>query len=266
MTLRNLRPPFHITSFDKPLITEEALLREPNLWVPDRKPVGQVKIDWNHPLGANVIHAFLLRGLSAVDLFTKERLSKTGTPTFEANSIVFDTTNPDYFASSSTKFDFPDDEGTLIAKVRCDSSAGFRGVFSDKGSSVWNTTEGIAFYVGTSGPNRLYVVMNGTSLYRVGDTALTQGAVHTIATTFDPTNEIQIYIDGVADTFLASAGTYSTYTKSASSTITIGSYYDRAVDRSFTGLIEYAYAFDRSLTSSEIQSLTDDPYQFLIPA
>jgi hypothetical protein len=39
---------------------EETLLREPNLWVPGKKPVGNVKIDWSHPLARDLVCVLLL--------------------------------------------------------------------------------------------------------------------------------------------------------------------------------------------------------------
>ena len=34
------------------------LLREPNLLIPGKKPIGPVKIDWGHPLAPNCVAAY----------------------------------------------------------------------------------------------------------------------------------------------------------------------------------------------------------------
>ena len=49
------------------LIVDEVMLREPNLLIPGKKPVGNVKIDWSHPLSKGLKYAFLDLNRNLVD-------------------------------------------------------------------------------------------------------------------------------------------------------------------------------------------------------
>jgi hypothetical protein len=50
------------------LIVDEALLREPCLWVPFMPPLGSVKVDWSHPLAKSLASASLVSSNGYVDI------------------------------------------------------------------------------------------------------------------------------------------------------------------------------------------------------
>jgi len=56
---------------------DNALLREPNLWVPGKKPVGNVKIDWGHPLADGIEMYLPMDSKMDHDLVTYNRITST---------------------------------------------------------------------------------------------------------------------------------------------------------------------------------------------
>ena len=46
------------------VIVEEALLREPNLWVPHKKPVGKVRVDYANSISDGLVAFTLLESLT----------------------------------------------------------------------------------------------------------------------------------------------------------------------------------------------------------
>lgn len=55
---------------------ERTLLREPRLWVPGKKPIGPVKIDWSNPLTEN-LQSFILTG-NNVELVSQKSAVMSG--------------------------------------------------------------------------------------------------------------------------------------------------------------------------------------------
>ncbi len=73
------------------VIVDNIDLLEPNLRIPGKKPVGQVKIDWSHPL-ARGLRAAILYYPDIRDLVTGQVLTKVGSPTKSTNNYTFDGT------------------------------------------------------------------------------------------------------------------------------------------------------------------------------
>lgn len=69
---------FDVDFFNIPTPAEEtskypiewALVREPNLWIPGKKPIGPVEIDWGHPLTEGLKAYFILTERQPIDLVT----------------------------------------------------------------------------------------------------------------------------------------------------------------------------------------------------
>ena len=71
---------------------EEALLREPNLWVPGKKPVGNVKINWRHSLTKGLQSFVLASQNQPQDLVTGQLPNEaSGTWGIKKNGQVFTT-------------------------------------------------------------------------------------------------------------------------------------------------------------------------------
>ncbi|RMH12113.1 MAG: hypothetical protein D6698_15575, partial [Gammaproteobacteria bacterium] len=64
-----------------------VLLREPNLLVPGRKPVGPVRIDWEHPLAEGLVF-YYLRGADIVN--NEHPQFKNGAVDDPTNGVVLD--------------------------------------------------------------------------------------------------------------------------------------------------------------------------------
>lgn len=70
-------------------VVDKNLLREPNLWVPRKQPIGPVKIDWGNPLTNNLVEVLLFKeGSPDAPIALYSKLGPTavsaGTPVYQA--------------------------------------------------------------------------------------------------------------------------------------------------------------------------------------
>ena len=82
------------------LIVDEVMLREPNLLVPGKKPVGNVKIDWSNPLADKLVSFVMCE--SGLDLVSSVLGTRNGTIT----PSIIGTNRASTFASNGDKWSF----------------------------------------------------------------------------------------------------------------------------------------------------------------
>ena len=100
------------------------LLREPNLLIPGRKPIGKVKIDWSHPHTKGLIYwwpMLELYGTMTRDMVNGTEATFVNTPEWsmphpnEPSGLICTKTDADYL--SVANYD-PTSEGTVIMWVK----------------------------------------------------------------------------------------------------------------------------------------------------
>lgn len=241
---------------------EETLLREPNLWVPGKKPIGPVKIDWEHPLGKLVQIAFIPGGGIARDAMRPPLNVEYTTTTPIINSRYADLRDDGGFVYDDS-FDVVTEFTILVRASR--ESTNLDGLVSDKNNTNWNTSDGFSLS-GRGGMGRFFFRIGANnSVY--DNTVGSLNTFHNIAATWKASVEQKVYQDGVALTQTSASGTVpaTSFTKSSQS-IRIGTYYAGGPSWSWDGLIDYAFVVNKHMTQQEIIAFHLDPYQFLIPA
>ncbi len=232
------------------VIVDNIDLLEPNLRIPGKKPVGQVKVDRNHPLGRHVT-AMVIDGIG-VDIGTNERYmsyAKKGPNTFYTT-----TPNNNY----SSKVD-QQEIGTFITKVKW--LAGY---------TNWSGSE-YGYYVSATDNQATSTLLNTGSLYvharknsgstlNIGPRSL--DTFYVIALAFDSKtgNFYRVYEDGSFNSQNTFYGT-PPLTPDSRKVFAVG-------DPANAGkcVSEYQIMFDKLLSDSEIRNMYADPYQFLIPS
>ena len=235
------------------LIVDEVMLREPNLLIPGKKPVGPVKIDWNHELAPKdlcvlfrnkpeeLVQGVVLNDGTLTNLLTSE--VNSGEQTYRFNA-----------PSSLAWFNLPKNIDYYNA--------------GDLWSITWRGTtvsgnDGI--FIGTPSNGIDYIWM-GANLLRINSGINYQITItsswasmqwHTVVFTSDG---YRLYSDG---SFIQA---YTGNNAPADLEIKcIGSSYTTAA-YSFDGSLSAVYIHDFGLTDNQVTNLHHDPYQFLIPA
>ena len=259
------------------LIVDEVMLREPNLLIPGKKPVGMPKIDWSHPLSNKLKFYLWQRGpllLNLVDNSIMYRL-----PDSVATVVTSVDTEGEYFYFS-TATTATGAIGVANYSPLTSSDGSGTGDFCVLYSGSINTASQITriIYQRRNVSPYIHWGINGNDatsgylnfyLYNGGvDSNVTMaGAIDNNEHVYicqRKGSDLEIYKDGIIG---ATAGGSTKDFLTASQDFTIGHYlisgagaYPNLGDQRF-----YA-GWDRSLSSGEIKSMTADPYQFLIPA
>jgi hypothetical protein len=266
-------PNFHI---------EEALLREPNLWVPGKKPVGNVEIDWSNDHANNLQHFFMYQGWRRVVDFGPGKPgsygaygSHTNVGTVYGSGDNFGSTDTSYDRvyvndtilpiTSSSKISFlfhfyvnRQSNIQYIANVYISSSVRIDIRVESTGGSPANTL-GFFVLMGSGFTFETYLTANAISANGSFVTAVLAADIAA------KRGEITALIDGK----LYSSGNTGTGANSTSITGTyFTSRYDRALsqDQTFDGIMLTRAHWNRKIESNERSAIVKDPYQLLIPA
>jgi len=228
------------------------LLREPNLLLPGKKPVGPVKIDWSHPLSRD-LHAAVVK-YEPFDL-VGNALSSTGTASPNVENIIYNGTQVflvkgngdstlllDCTAVDNKSFTF------VMRFAETAVSSPYVGIRSGDGNSIllWGTT------------GRYYDLRVGSTNY-VSGPGFSQNVTHNYSVT-SSASEVNLIADGdyIIDSGAAGgAGNLGVLHIGRDSVYSGG-----GMDLN----IEYLYVFNYAMTFNEISLIHNDPYQFLIPA
>jgi len=243
------------------LILDEAMVREPNLWVPGRKPVGPVEAD-SSTLPVGTIGYWPLTNRAG----SKCRAVGIGDDWDITGNIYWDYLKPGgfYFSNSrTTEFEISNNPlngvtaFTIIFKIvpwSCDIS-------SDGFFQAWDGTTNQILIRSTSG-GHLQVHTHAPD-YVGGDVNLQMTAKtdHIIAVTWDGTT-VRPYLDWVAGTTQSQSGTLT----SPSSGLRFGGGSGSASEYDYSGYLYWAIALDRAMSLSEMKAFANDPYSPLYPA
>jgi len=244
------------------LYLEDALLREPNLWVPGKKPVGAVKIDWEHPLS---------RGLTGVLLasYGMKNLVDNGTITFLPSFEGLGTSQyGQHLTFLNSYADLPSsirdkiiDTGmmSIFARQRLTNTisadqriASCWGGGGDAQFILWNDAGG-------GGDGYAFIINNGGA--RVGESVASSvlNKWQNVCGTYDKVN-LKIYVEGKEKA--STAYTTSLFASSAE----YGLARINSTVNAYDGDMACVFFWDRGLSAPEVSSLEADPYQILMPA
>jgi len=241
---------------------DEAGLREPNLLIPGRKPVGAVKIDWaNSGLENDILAWYLMNdsGTSLTDIAAGNAGTLIGSVSRGPQDLLFAGGRVSLPITIQQQIDAAE-ELTIIAWVYVTSDAADGTVVG-----CWAGTGNFLFWadVGGSGKGYACIVRTAAKLVRAGEdvASLTLNTWQCVAVTYAaPT--LRIYVDGVQ---VASDTGGSTIDASITAPA-IGSDGAAVSDRAFTGKMKDVRIWKKALSATSIYNHYIDPYQFLIPA
>ena len=233
------------------LILPDSRLEMPELLHPGRKPVGNVVVDWSHPLSRGLIHAFLANP-DRKELLSGERLTDVSNP----ENVIQDGKQGIYFDGISDEL-----RGTLPEAF---------GTSDDYTWLLILNTEAMAEdydYVASIGTYKPGIFVAHTTVSgRWGvytTTAFGSGVTLSANTEYTLTvrrknGTIEYFTDGVK----------APNSVSNSSAGTAAVQYGAAAAGNFQAesTLYTSYIFKRALGDAEIRSLSLNPYQFLVPA
>ena len=228
------------------LSVEETLLREPNLWIPGKKPVGNVKIDWSHPFTKDLIFA-TINGLDLVHSVPGGIRLPNGW--FRGAGV-----SP-YSANEDTAVN------TVLAEIEYTSNNGdWAGV--DNGYYVSNTDNLQVGFGLWGSSNNLWLSCRRNSasgFFQSKAITFPYKAILWHRSDFGDTGDFaqKLYENG---TLLADAEKSGTYSQDSRRKYT-------AFDTTSTGKnCNWAFRFKADVSIAVLDSISLDPYQFLIPA
>ena len=223
------------------------LLREPNLLVPGKKPVGPVKIDWNHPLARGLIEYILATNIGMVKVINPSVASagdveiRQGTPTWNPNTTTLITLNEPVNISGGRNFSL------MQCWVNVQDNWKDNGCLrrADHDSNHFGQT-----------------VRNGTNLYyknmdvSVSDSPYVEGEAYVCVSTADYNN-----LSNAIGRFYTNGAFVLEIVSTRGYTYELG-----LLDYDDTTATMASAVWKRTLNDEEALSMTRDPYQFLIPA
>ena len=244
------------------LIVDEVMLREPNLLVPGKKPVGMVKIDWSHPLTRGLRTAILYDGLSLSPHFIYDDI---GGFAWENGGILSGADTHGKYQTSAGINRFISTKTFsnigLVDGVTCLSVVSFKITSVDIG--LFGSTSTVPqVFLDTSGGNLRLALYTGTaSVYSSVEYSSAQylqcaysiNAITDIGNSY--VNGKQTHDDvGIGTSAMAGAIEFA------------GASTKSGLLNNSNSQVYSSFLWKGILSNSELQSLSLDPYQFLIPA
>ena len=244
------------------LIVDEVMLREPNLLVPGKKPIGPVKINWGHPLSDGLMAFTLLESLNpyiyGLEVLASTQSGVLTTVTQDGYGIETTASQNDYISLGSADALFPDSDKTTIVLIRRLSS-----------SSPPNSTS-FGYHVSNGSRVLANLPHNGNYYFDYGST--TTGRT-SISVTVAAVYEVLIFVAGSSkgrEIWQNGVRIASTPTSLGSRPLASSSdFYIGSAQNSGVSPGESIYAFgifDSEWSDIKCIEFTNNPYQFLIPA
>lgn len=237
----------------------------PALLYPGRKPVGNVKIDRAHPLSKVFKAVYLERSLEDFNIISQERavlfVSKSNAK-IDRDGISFNGEGGVGISGQAQKIDPISDKnsGVVVIDVTQNNLRADQFIFAH--SDFANNSRA---YIGTTGGGYVYLRLGSSAV--MGNTIpIANNARHVLAVSWSGTT-CSVALNGV---LYSNVYTYAGTPFSLNLYTTIGGYIDStapySVKYSVDGTIHAVLAGDERVSDSELQDLSINPYQFLIPA
>lgn len=244
----------------------DSRLEMPELLEPGRKPVGNVKIDWEHPLTKGLVYMSLYTEEGAVNLASGERTISTNSPIAIAEKGYC----ADQSGADSSRIEALNEEIAITDKVTCmalinpDNTSSYFGIFDKSVVSVSLSGLGFSLYTRTSNPFLRMAVTGSTATNH--QSSASEGLTANVwqwAVGICDGSGVNSYVNKKPNTYQAgAAGSFYT-----NKNLKLGAMSNDAQHTSlFNGQRAVDLVFNTALSEQDIFSLQDDPYQFLIPA
>ena len=265
------------------LIMPQALTQAPALFVPKRKPVGPVKIDWSHPIAKGLVYYNVHSSANHTDLVTREPIELAsdayygntpyGPAGLNASTSGNFKVNIERPPVTSSAYAF-----TLLTCIEVTTLAAW-GTFlaSCYNESTWSSSPywNLALTRSSSNSTLAFIARYpagqyegyGASLtYLTGSEPTLFGASFPAGTGQNVTlHKINSTVGNTTETVTGSAAfdarEWGTLTNWC--TFNTGS---AGANAGTQGKAYWSGCWGRELTKTEIQSLYNNPYQFLVPA
>ena len=242
---------------DVHLIIPDPRWEMPALLEPGRKPVGNVVVDWEHPVGQHVIHAFVPQE-SISDLVD-------GPLVVSGNAVVEDRVGK-FTGAAGDKITYPSATPvttglTILCRLKRTTINDDMGIYSDVVKADWGD-HGISINLRDASAGAVFYV--GTEFTYTDDTSVGVGEYYDLACIWSAGSRQEILINSIEASYVAQ-NIASSYTQSTTPA-RLGTYYDESAGRTFNGDMEYCFVIGMALSQEQARDVHSNPYQMLIPA
>lgn len=249
------------------------LLREPNLLLPGKKPLGPIKIDPTHPLVPDIEAAWIqVVGNQLRDLTGKYVTPDINLSTPNGNHLSF---NGGTDGCGYDERPIGNGDRTLMVKFRAESASDMMPllamrVAADPYALVSLQCNG---YINASGnvtpaAGEISAFCNPTPIAIArSDATIVDGGWHTVIAVFEEGSAIRLFSDGQNVTDSTAQVYQDANSYNANQHTELGGMADlSSAGNALNGDIEMALLLTTAITDEQAILLSKDPYQFLIPA
>jgi hypothetical protein len=251
------------------LAVDEVWLREPRLLVPGMQPVGNMRVDYLHPMAGGL--ALALPMVNDVDLVTGRRIAWSGTgkisPTNRGAALIGNT------SSATGSIQFTPKATSPYLTIACwfyvNGAPGTDDIMLETSANSNNLAGRWALNIAPTGATSKMslVVWKGAfpALIELQWTRPSDSSWHLLVASIDAADVTSaiIFIDGVSQSFT------TPYTNTTSANIVEDTLYllSRGNGSLYAGCyLQQLYILSRKLSIAEALSLSSNSTQFLIPA
>lgn len=233
---------------------------EPNLLLPGVKPTGPVVIDWDHPLAKGLTRCILPALMGDIDLVTEKIPIRSGTYSYDANKLNFDSSGDGVFEYGATANVAGTGIRTILTIAATNhATAEFVAI------GCFNSSSGGEFFIlslDQNGGFRYFVREGGNAAdLKTGSAGVTEGVKYTILGVSRSSTDHELFIDGLSVETSSNSSIPDDLDKTS-----LGAWQDSSPTYTGLGSVWAGLIWTRALTDTEIQSISRDPYSFLIPA
>ena len=261
MTIKLLnKSPILVRGYKGSTVSDDMLLA-PELLVPGEKPVGQVEVNWEHPLlqSNKLVASYLpmpiygntLRDLCGNADAALYSAASIGVEGFLTPGVDNSTSQGATTGQSTGVLDFVNGY-SIIAKIKIVTAGSFNTILAKRDSSNYQ------YQIRMANGNKLNVLHTAGSV--AASVTLDLNVWHVIAVTYTAgagADSLKLYSDG---TWNGSSDKLITH---RSIDATIGTTKNTtSIDHSLGGYIEYMHIFSNQVSPDNIELIAGNPYQF----
>ncbi len=262
--------PKYIPPSDHGFNLPDSRMEMPELYMPGRKPTGKVKIDWEHPLAKGLTHCFLMNEYGYLENKATNGYSGGFWGNTSAETIVTTNKGRAYHQDGATgasfildtdfQFTHSDKHFTVSTEYKADTGTnGMDHALFDKEDDA-GFAQDLLLWLDHSGGDLRLMAYSGSGTTPVSIGALYDWHSYSMRTGLTSSNYVDLFLDG---TEVQTNKNLNTIANTGSYRIsTLGNEGDAKIG---TGSQTYFYIHNRKLSDGEMKSLSEDPYQFLIP-
>jgi len=240
------------------MFIDDAMLREPNLWIPGRKPLGRVKIDPSHWVSEHIVHCFLDMRHDIASAVPITHLGGLPQQVREDGDLWTLYTRGDYTWWYTLTDRFSAEQGTVFIQLENATTDNQDAMLWEMGTAPSHST--LRNYNGTTWDDAFSTVRNISDVTPAR--TVTDPSVYCVSSKAGTNNVAMIEGAPLGELAITTSVTRSAWGLPAFMAI---GYDDILPTYGYYGWIKHFYIFNKALSLSEATALNRDPYQFLIP-